>query len=150
MDEARQPKSPKLKGELTDLKRHRISELAKAFFFDRGYSATSFDILAAELGVTKPLIYGVYRSKAELLKELCLRPVIEARDVVEFARTMTGPPTQKIRRLLFDLSMLMCHRRMETTISLPSRSRSDIEKRSKWPVCVMRLIMRWLQSLPKG
>ena len=47
--------------------RDRVIEVARALFIERGYSATSLQMIADALGVTKAAVYHQFPSKAEIL-----------------------------------------------------------------------------------
>src|SRR5712692_5673354 len=49
-----------------DQRRQRILEAASRVFSDRGYDRASIDQIAAEAGITKPVIYHHFDSKQEL------------------------------------------------------------------------------------
>ncbi|MCE7027615.1 TetR/AcrR family transcriptional regulator [Jiella avicenniae] len=51
--------------------RRRILAAAAEIFAARGYAAASIDEVAKSLGATKGLVYHRYRSKGELLADLC-------------------------------------------------------------------------------
>ena len=65
-----------MREEILAYKRERILEEAVKLFYERGFTGTTLDDIAAELGVTKPFIYTHFRSKTELLAALC-KPTIE-------------------------------------------------------------------------
>jgi AcrR family transcriptional regulator len=47
--------------------RERVIEAARTLFIERGYSATSLQMIADALGVTKAAVYHQFPSKAEIL-----------------------------------------------------------------------------------
>ena len=65
-----------MRDEILAYKRERILEEAVKLFYERGFTGTTLDDIAAELGVTKPFIYTHFRGKVELLAALC-KPTIE-------------------------------------------------------------------------
>jgi AcrR family transcriptional regulator len=65
-----------MREEISAYKRDRILAEAVKLFYERGFSGTTLDDIAAKLGVTKPFIYTHFRSKVELLEAIC-RPTIE-------------------------------------------------------------------------
>jgi AcrR family transcriptional regulator len=56
-----------------DRRRPMVLDAAFELFLERGYEGTSMDAIAAELGVTKPVVYACYPSKEELFKALLRR-----------------------------------------------------------------------------
>ena len=69
-------KSTSLDGRRTDM-RARILEVASRHFRERGYSVTSMQEIADELGVTKAALYYHFESKIEILHAL-LEPIFSA------------------------------------------------------------------------
>src|ERR1700730_10953632 len=65
-----------MRNEILAYKRERILEEAVKLFYERGFSGTTLDDIATELGVTKPFIYTHFRSKTDLLAALC-KPTTE-------------------------------------------------------------------------
>ena len=57
-----------MRQEIKEYKRSRIIEEASKLFFERGYDGTSLDLLAQELGVTKPFIYSYFDNKNSILE----------------------------------------------------------------------------------
>ena len=54
----------------TRLARAAVAEAARSLFLDRGYAATTFDMISAESGVPAPTIYRLFQSKSGLLRVL--------------------------------------------------------------------------------
>lgn len=50
----------------SERKRRCILEAARALFSDNGYAATSIDMVVERAGVSKPTVYGHFKSKDEL------------------------------------------------------------------------------------
>jgi hypothetical protein len=85
-----------MRDEITAFKRERILEEAVRLFYERGFSGTTLDDIAAALGVTKPFIYTHFRSKVELLEAAC-RPTIEmSLDAIARAAEQPGRPGQRL------------------------------------------------------
>ena len=76
------PKS-KLRDEVALLKRQRTLDAATDLFYEKGYTNTTLDDVASQLGVTKPFIYTNFGSKPDLLAEICRIGVSSALDEVE-------------------------------------------------------------------
>jgi AcrR family transcriptional regulator len=55
----------------------QILATAHALFAERGYAAVTMDEVAAEVGVTKPLLYAYFSNKERLYLE-CMRPAGDA------------------------------------------------------------------------
>lgn len=85
-----------MRNEILAYKRERILEEAVKLFYERGFSGTTLDDIASELGVTKPFIYTHFRSKVELLEAIC-RPTIEmSLQAISEATSAAGTPTQRL------------------------------------------------------
>jgi AcrR family transcriptional regulator len=85
-----------MRDEILAYKRERILEEAVKLFYARGFTGTTLDDIAAELGVTKPFIYTHFRSKVDLLAALC-RPTIEmSLAAVQQGSAMPGTVTERL------------------------------------------------------
>jgi len=84
-----------MRNEILAYKRERILEEAVKLFYERGFSGTTLDDIATELGVTKPFIYTHFRSKVELLEAIC-RPTIEM-SLAAIAQAAAGMGTATYR-----------------------------------------------------
>ncbi len=54
-------------------RRPLVRDAAFALFLERGYEGTSMEAIAAAAGVSKPVVYACYSSKAELFEDLLRR-----------------------------------------------------------------------------
>jgi len=105
-----------MKDEINAYKRERILEEAVKLFYGRGFTATTLDDIAAELGVTKPFIYTHFRGKLELLAALC-KPTIElSLDAVANASAQPGTPTQRLRQAVAGFTMVVLRRQPNIAI----------------------------------
>ncbi len=105
-----------MREEIQAYKRERILEEAVTLFYERGFTGTTLDDIAAELGVTKPFIYTHFRSKTELLAEIC-RPTIEmSLDAVVKAAAGPGTPTVRLRRAMVDFTKVILQRQPNIAI----------------------------------
>src|SRR4051794_30775835 len=86
-----------MRNEILAYKRERILEEAVKLFYERGFSGTTLDDIATELGVTKPFIYTHFRSKVELLEAIC-RPTIEmSLEAISDAANGDGTATYRLQ-----------------------------------------------------
>ena len=60
---------------VTHLKRERIIAVAVELFYSKGFGNTTLDTVAKRMNVTKPFIYSHFKSKGELLAEICARGI---------------------------------------------------------------------------
>jgi AcrR family transcriptional regulator len=105
-----------MRDEILAYKRERILEEAVKLFYERGFTGTTLDDIAAELGVTKPFIYTHFRGKVELLAALC-KPTIElSLEAVAHAAAQTGTPTERLRHAIHDFTKVVLNRQPNIAI----------------------------------
>lgn len=105
-----------MREEILAYKRDRIVQEAVKLFYENGFTGTTLDDIAAELGVTKPFIYTHFRSKVELLAALC-QPTIEmSLEAVANAAESTGTPTERLRRAMTDFARVVLQRQANIAI----------------------------------
>ena len=76
---------------------HQVLETARIMFAERGFAAVTMDEIAAEVGVTKPLLYTYFGNK-EGLYLACMEPAAEALvDTVAAAVAATETPGAAMR-----------------------------------------------------
>ena len=92
----------KIREEVATLKRERTVEAAAQLFYDHGYEQTTLEAVAERLGVTKPFIYTHFKSKADLLADICTRGVSASLVAIDAALALEAMPTEKLRRLSRD------------------------------------------------
>lgn len=80
------------------LKRERIVAAAVTQFEQRGFSQASLDAVAEQMGVTKPFIYTQFRSKSELLGEICSRAMRIALQAIDEALKDYGTPREQLEQ----------------------------------------------------
>jgi AcrR family transcriptional regulator len=105
-----------MRDEILAYKRDRILQEAVKLFYERGFTGTTLDDIAAELGVTKPFIYTHFRSKVELLAALC-QPTIEmSLEAVAAAAEAPGTPTERLHRAMADFAKVVLQRQANIAI----------------------------------
>src|ERR1700761_1985199 len=105
-----------MREEILAYKRERILEEAVKLFYQRGFTGTTLDDIAAELGVTKPFIYTHFRSKTDLLAALC-RPTIElSMEAVQRAARSPGSATERLHRAIVDFAQVVLSRQANIAI----------------------------------
>jgi AcrR family transcriptional regulator len=114
-----------MREEILAYKRERILEEAVKLIYERGFTGTTLDDIAAELGVTKPFIYTHFRSKTELLAALC-KPTIElSLNAVASAAKRSGSPTERLRRAMVDFTQVVLSR--QANIAIYFREEKNLE-----------------------
>lgn len=105
-----------MREEILAYKRERILEEAVKLFYERGFTGTTLDDIAAELGVTKPFIYTHFRSKTDLLAALC-KPTIElSLEAVTRGAKSPGSPTTRLHRAITDFTQVVLSRQANIAI----------------------------------
>ncbi len=105
-----------MREEIQAYKRERILEEAVKLFYERGFTGTTLDDIAAELGVTKPFIYTHFRSKTDLLAALCTPTIELSLDAVARAAKGPGSPTDRLYRAIVDFTQVVLSRQANIAI----------------------------------
>jgi len=85
-----------LRGEVAALKRARIIAAAVELFDNNGYENTTLEEIAQALGVTKPFIYAHFKSKVQLLSEICSYGITTSQRVLESVMELKLSPYEKL------------------------------------------------------
>ena len=105
-----------MREEILAYKRERILEEAVKLFYQRGFTGTTLDDIAAELGVTKPFIYTHFRSKTDLLAALC-KPTIElSLEAVSSAALSPGSATARLHSAIAGFTQVVLSRQANIAI----------------------------------
>lgn len=105
-----------MREEIQAYKRERILQEAVALFYERGFTATTLDDIAAELGVTKPFIYTHFRSKTDLLAALCTPTIEMSLAAVANAAKGPGTATDRLYRAVIDFTKVVLLRQANIAI----------------------------------
>jgi TetR/AcrR family transcriptional regulator, cholesterol catabolism regulator len=105
-----------MREEIQAYKRDRILQEAVALFYVRGFTGTTLDDIAAELGVTKPFIYTHFRSKTDLLAALCTPTIEMSLTAVANAAKCPGNATDRLRRAMIDFATVVLRRQANIAI----------------------------------
>lgn len=84
------------------LKRESIVAAAVDIFYRKGYAKTKLEEVADAIHVTKPFIYQHFKSKHDLLAEICSRALIFSHEALKRAATMQGTAAEKLEALARD------------------------------------------------
>lgn len=84
------------------LKSERVVAAAVNLFYHQGYSRTTLEQVADALKVTKPFIYSHFKSKSDLLAEICSRAIRVSHEALDRAEAMTGTASEKLASLARD------------------------------------------------
>jgi AcrR family transcriptional regulator len=125
-----------MRDEILAYKRERILEEAVKLFYERGFTGTTLDDIAAELGVTKPFIYTHFRGKVELLAALC-KPTIElSLEAVANAAALPGTPTERLRHAIADFTKVVLRR--QPNIAIYFREEKNLSRESLAEIDTLR------------
>ncbi len=87
------------------LKRERIIATAVELFYNNGLSNTTLEAVADQMNVTKPFIYSHFKSKSDLLAEICSRGIRASLDALNRAVASEGSATDKLAMLARDFML---------------------------------------------
>ncbi len=90
---------------VTRLKRERIISTAVELFHNNGLGNTTLEAVADKMNVTKPFIYSHFRSKSELLAEICSHGIRASLDVLNRAVASDGSTTEKVQVMVRDFML---------------------------------------------
>lgn len=85
------------------LKRERIVAAAVTQFEEHGFTGASLDAVAEQMGVTKPFIYAQFRSKSDLLGEICSRAVRISSQAIDLALATHRTPRLQLEHFAREL-----------------------------------------------
>ncbi|WP_440312654.1 TetR/AcrR family transcriptional regulator [Leucobacter chromiireducens] len=105
-------------------------EIIVELFMDRGYDASSLDMIAKRLGLSKSAVYHHFSSKAEMLEIALDRVLGELERVFDEAESEETDAVLKIRRIVRGAVTVACERRQYLTLLLRLHGNSDVELRA--------------------
>jgi AcrR family transcriptional regulator len=77
-----------------------ILHVARELISEKGYSAMSMDELAARVGISKPTLYGFFRTKADLVIAAAVRDFEQTNALVEEQLRQPGTPLDHLGAIL--------------------------------------------------
>ena len=114
---------------VTRLKRERIVASAVELFYRQGYGRTTLDQVAEALHVTKPVIYSHFRSKAELLAEICSRAIRLAHESLNRAGSRQGTVAERLKAVASDFMAAVLSHQAHAVIY--SREEKELEQKDR-------------------
>lgn len=97
-------------------RRAAILRAGAKVFSEKGYDRATIADIAQELGVSKGVVYYLFRSKEEVMVEIMVESHLEARRRVESVNDRGGPPAARLRAAL--------HQIIDFTLDESTKSRS--------------------------
>ncbi len=129
------PDAPEdIRDAVSRLKRERIVAAAVDLFYHQGYTRTTLEQVAASIQVTKPFIYAHFKSKSELLAEICSRAVWLSNDVLNRAMMQKGSVTERLQAIARDFMETVLNHQAHAVIysredkELAPEDRTEINK----------------------
>jgi TetR/AcrR family transcriptional regulator, cholesterol catabolism regulator len=105
-----------MRDEILAYKRDRILQEAVALFYERGFTGTTLDDIAHELGVTKPFIYSHFKSKTELLAAICVPTIEMSVAAAETGVNSKGSATERLHLLINNFTRVILERQPNIAI----------------------------------
>ena len=118
------------------LKRERIIATAVDLFYNNGLSNTSLEAVAEKMNVTKPFIYSHFKSKNDLLAEICARGIRASIDALNRVVASEGTPTDKLQALARDFTLAVLEN--QAHIAIYNREEKDLSPHDRDAINEMR------------
>ena len=98
------------------LKRESIVAAAVDLFYHQGYARTTLEQVADAIHVTKPFIYAHFKSKSDLLAEICMRGTRVSHESMLRALAQGGTPTGKLAAITQDFMLAVLNHQAHAVI----------------------------------
>ena len=121
---------------VSKLKRERIILTAVELFHKNGLSKTTLEAVARKMNVTKPFIYSHFKSKDDLLAEICSRGIRSSLDVLNRVALSEGSATEKFRAMAHDFMLAVIEN--QGHIAIYTREEKQLSKESLDAINQMR------------
>ena len=118
------------------LKRERIIATAVELFYNKGLGNTTLEAVAEQMGVTKPFIYSHFKSKNELLAEICSRGIRASLDALNRVVAMPASPTDKLQALVREFMLAVLGN--QAHIAIYNREEKELSAEDSEAINVMR------------
>ncbi|MBL3700695.1 TetR/AcrR family transcriptional regulator [Leucobacter luti] len=105
-------------------------EVIVQLFMDRGYDASSLDMIAKRLGLSKSAVYHHFSSKAEMLEIALERALGELERVFDEAEAEETEAVVRIRRIVREAVLVACERQQYLVLLLRLHGNSEVELRA--------------------
>ncbi|HYM01640.1 MAG TPA: TetR/AcrR family transcriptional regulator [Stellaceae bacterium] len=120
-----------MKENVTQFKKALILRAACKLFFERGYTATTIDAITEELSSSRRAIYDHFAGKAEILSEICEQSVRFSIDLAERVAREPGDPSEKLRRLARDFTMIVIENQDYIAVSAREKHFLPVESQKR-------------------
>lgn len=98
------------------LKSERIVAAAVELFYKQGYTKTTLDQVAEAISVTKPFIYSHFKSKNDLLAEICSRAIRVSHEALNRVFAADISPTEKLYTIARDFMLTVLQHQAHAVI----------------------------------
>lgn len=105
-------------------------EVIVQLFMDRGYDASSLDMIAKRLGLSKSAVYHHFTSKAEMLDIALDRVLGELERIFDDAEASGEDAVPQIRRIVREAVLVACERQQYLVLLLRLHGNSEVELRA--------------------
>lgn len=118
------------------LKRERIIATAVDLFHNNGLGNTTLEAVAEKMNVTKPFIYSHFRSKSELLAEICSHGIRASLEVLNRVVASEGSTTDKVQTMVRDFMLAVLEN--QGHIAIYTREQKHLSKKDSDAIDNMR------------
>ena len=118
------------------LKRERIVAAAVDLFYRQGYARTTLDQVADALQVTKPFIYQYFKSKNDLLAEICGRAIKITHEALNRTLAQEGTPTARLEAIAREFMLTVLTLQAHAVIY--SREEKELEPKDREAINALR------------
>lgn len=132
---ANNPNAPEdIRDAVWRLKRESIVAAAVDLFYHQGYARTTLEQVADAIHVTKPFIYAHFKSKSDLLAEICMRGTRVSHESMGRALAQGNTPTAKLSAIAHGFLLAVLNHQAHAVIysreekELASADREDIKR----------------------
>jgi AcrR family transcriptional regulator len=131
------PHAPEdIRDAISRLKRETIVAAAVELFYKKGYARTTLEEVADAIKVTKPFIYAHFRSKTELLAEICMRGTRLSHAALVRATAHQGTPTEKLEAIARDFMLAVLNHQAHAVIY--SREEKELDPADREAINALR------------
>ncbi len=120
-----------IRNKLFDFKREQILEVSARLFYHRGFRATTLDVIAEELGVTKPFIYYHFENKRSILLHLLERTMEKSHNVFAGVDVENGAPEDILKDLVKRFTLVVIETRVSTAMFWRDEKDLPLDRKEK-------------------
>ena len=111
------PNAPEdIRDSIWRLKRESIVAAAVDLFYHQGYARTTLEQVASAIHVTKPFIYAHFKSKSDLLAEICMRGSRVSHESLLRALAQGKTPVEKLAAITRDFMLAVLNHQAHAVI----------------------------------